>query len=97
MQTCPKCGEKFQDQFESCWKCAGTSSPAAPTPKKKKPLEMLEFICIMVAAMPGILLFNGGRVQNRPQAVFRISIFVIGVLGFIVVKIYQRKRMRGER
>src|SRR6202142_3948428 len=22
MWTCPKCGEKIEDQFDSCWKCA---------------------------------------------------------------------------
>jgi hypothetical protein len=66
-----------------------------PQPKKK-PLQQLELICIMVAAMPGILMFTGGRVQNREQAVFRISIFVLGLLGFVAVKIYQRKKLRGE-
>ena len=24
MWTCPKCGERIEDQFDSCWKCAGT-------------------------------------------------------------------------
>jgi len=66
-----------------------------PQPKKK-PLQQLELIFILVAAMPGILMFTGGRVQNREQAVFRISIFVIGLLGFVAVKIYQHKKMRGE-
>jgi hypothetical protein len=66
-----------------------------PEPKKK-PLQELEYICIFVAAMPGILMFTGGHVQNRAQAVFRISIFIIGLLGFIAVKIYQNKKMRGE-
>ena len=23
MWTCPECGEKLEDQFDSCWKCAG--------------------------------------------------------------------------
>jgi len=66
-----------------------------PQPKKK-PLQQLELICILVAAMPGVLMFTGGRVQNREQAVFRISIFAIGLLGFIAVKIYQHRKMRGE-
>jgi hypothetical protein len=64
-------------------------------PPKKKPLQQLELICILVAAMPGILMFTGGRVQNRAQAIFRISIFVIGLIGFVAVKIYQRKKIRG--
>lgn len=25
MWTCPKCGEKLEDQFDSCWKCAGAA------------------------------------------------------------------------
>jgi hypothetical protein len=66
-----------------------------PEPKKK-PLQQLELICILIAAMPGILMFSSGRVQNRAQAIFRISIFVVGLLGFIAVKIYQRRKMRGE-
>lgn len=66
-----------------------------PAPKKK-PLQQLELICIMVAAAPGILMFTGGRVQNQAQATFRISIFIVGLLGFIAVKIYQRQKMRGE-
>jgi hypothetical protein len=66
-----------------------------PQPKKR-PLQQLEFICIVVAAMPGILMFTGGRAQNREQAMFRILIFVIGVLGFVAVKIYQQKKQRED-
>jgi len=28
MWSCPECGEKIEDQFDSCWKCAGR--PVAP-------------------------------------------------------------------
>ena len=28
MWTCPKCGEKIEDQFDSCWKCAARAEPA---------------------------------------------------------------------
>lgn len=27
MWICPKCGERLDDQFESCWKCAGRALP----------------------------------------------------------------------
>jgi len=30
MWTCPKCGEKLEDQFDSCWKCAGQAETNAP-------------------------------------------------------------------
>jgi serine protease inhibitor len=32
MWTCPKCGEKIEDQFDSCWKCAAQPEQAAPPP-----------------------------------------------------------------
>jgi hypothetical protein len=95
MWTCPTCGEKIEDQFQSCWKCAGGSSQETPA-AKKRPLEQLELICIVVAAMPGILMLTGGPIQNRAQAVFRVSIFVVGLLGYIAVKIYRHKKPRGE-
>ena len=28
MWTCPNCKELLDDQFDSCWKCAGTAQPA---------------------------------------------------------------------
>ena len=30
MWTCPQCGERLEDQFDSCWKCAGARQPRAP-------------------------------------------------------------------
>ena len=64
-----------------------------PKPGKKS-LQQLELICVIVAAMPGILMLTSGRVQNRPQAIFRIAVFLTGVIGFIAVKIYQREKTR---
>ena len=29
MWTCPKCGEKIEDQFDSCWNCAGKQDASA--------------------------------------------------------------------
>lgn len=31
MWTCPKCKEIIEDQFDSCWKCAGDTCPETPT------------------------------------------------------------------
>jgi hypothetical protein len=31
MWTCPKCKESIEDQFDSCWKCAGAAQPTMPT------------------------------------------------------------------
>ncbi|MDR3457738.1 MAG: hypothetical protein P4N60_09855 [Verrucomicrobiae bacterium] len=30
MWTCPKCHERIEDQFDSCWQCAGTAQPSTP-------------------------------------------------------------------
>ncbi len=30
MWSCPKCGEKIEDQFDSCWKCAAQPGQAVP-------------------------------------------------------------------
>src|SRR5215472_8113655 len=30
MWTCPECNEQIEDQFDSCWKCAGRKHPALP-------------------------------------------------------------------
>ena len=96
MWTCPKCGEKIEDEFTSCWKCAGNPPVIAPAAKKRKPLELLELVFLMIAAWPGILLVIGGPVHNRAQGAYRISLFVIGLAGYIAVKIYQRRKPRGE-
>src|SRR5439155_24755284 len=31
MWTCPKCSEAIEDQFDSCWKCAGPAEPSPPS------------------------------------------------------------------
>ena len=92
MWICPKCKEQIEDGFDSCWKCAGAPSQSALQPKAKRPLEQLEFICILLVAMPGILMLTGGRVQNRAQAVFRIAVTVVGLLGYGAIRLYQRKQ-----
>ena|ERR1035441_6563297 len=44
MWTCTKCGERLDDQFDSCWKCAGetavsSANASAPEPPPAKPLR----------------------------------------------------------
>ena len=60
MWTCPKCKEQIGDEFNSCWKCAGTAD-STPSPQKiKKPLEQFESICILMAILPGFIFFTRG-------------------------------------
>ena len=34
MWTCPKCGEKIEGQFDSCWKCAAKPEQTAVSPHR---------------------------------------------------------------
>jgi hypothetical protein len=34
MWTCPKCGEKIEDQFDSCWKCAAKPEQTDVSPHR---------------------------------------------------------------
>jgi hypothetical protein len=57
MWTCPKCKENIENQFNTCWRCAGEAERAATPPERKKPLQQLEFICIMLIVLPGVIAF----------------------------------------
>ncbi len=35
MWTCAKCGEKIEDQFDSCWKCAGQADGSGSRPVQR--------------------------------------------------------------
>jgi hypothetical protein len=98
MWTCPKCKEQINDEFDSCWKCAGSAEPAPSPLQGKKPLEQFEFVCILIGIMPGIIFFTHGRAQNPEQAIFRIAAiiiaFILGFGGYAGIKLYQRMKAR---
>ena len=56
MWTCPKCGEKLEDQFDSCWKCAGKTEAA---PASTRHLTWSFFAYAAVAAILAPLLADG--------------------------------------
>ena len=101
MWTCPKCKERIGDEFDSCWRCAGTAESAPSLQKAKKPLEQFEYICILVALLPGVIFFSRGRAQNPEHATFRIATIVISFLlgfgGYAAIKIYQRAKARNGK
>lgn len=39
MWTCPKCGEKIEDQFDTCWKCAAAGVQVGPDGIEEKASE----------------------------------------------------------
>jgi len=101
MWTCPKCKEQISEEFDSCWKCAGTPENAPSPQKAKRPLEQFEFLCILIAILPGIIFLSRGRAQNPEQATFRIAVIVIGFIlgfgGFAAIKVYQRMQERNRK
>jgi hypothetical protein len=101
MWTCPKCKEQIGDEVDSCWKCAASAESAPPLQKAKKPLEQFEYLCILIAVLPGIIFFSRGRAQNPEQATFRIATIVIGFIlgfgGYAAIKIYQRMKARDRK
>ena len=42
--VCPKCGEKIEDQFDSCWKCAG--QPEHPSPPGYAARRLVRFFLL---------------------------------------------------
>jgi hypothetical protein len=53
MWTCPKCGEKIEDQFDSCWKCAAKPEQTSVSPHR---LTWSYFILAAPAAILAPLL-----------------------------------------
>lgn len=37
MWSCPKCGEQHDDEFDSCWKCAGLMAPSLKPTSQQQP------------------------------------------------------------
>jgi len=67
----------------------------------KKPLEQFELICILIAILPGVVFFALGRSQGPEDSAFRITAivagWVIGFVGYVGKKIYQRSKTRSQR
>jgi len=84
MWTCERCGEKHEDQFDSCWKCAGQSaSEQAPVPVAR-PTRGLGWI--VVAALAGIAvgMVLGGTIASRWSGGDSFAVFIGGLIGAIL-------------
>ncbi len=60
MWTCQKCNEQIEDQFDSCWNCAGEA--AGITPQQHPPLKLINYIFASIASclMPVLVCFLHG-------------------------------------
>lgn len=56
MWVCPKCGEKLEDQFDSCWKCAPKSESKESS---GRPLTWSFYVSAAVSAILAPLLADG--------------------------------------
>ena len=53
MWTCSKCGEQIEDQFDSCWKCAGPTEVVAQSSDYSE--QKLKWFHYIVAALASYL------------------------------------------
>jgi hypothetical protein len=107
MWTCPKCGEKVEGQFDSCWSCGtkrdGTPpakppqeatgpSPTAPSTNSSSAFLKGGCGCLVVfAALAFIAVLLGGHAHANVGGV--VLLFVIGgILGLVVLSIYNKGR-----
>ncbi len=56
MWICPKCSENVEDQFDSCWRCAGEIPP---------PTKEIAWLYPMVS-FASYILFSGSAVLSLP-------------------------------
>ena len=59
MWKCPKCGECLEDQFDSCWKCAGQTGPPLPAPFERLTFRHYAYALLMSYLVPWLAAFFG--------------------------------------
>jgi hypothetical protein len=98
MWTCPRCGERHEDQFKECWKCFETEldehvtaappklTPPAPPRRLRSPASVLFRAAVGFAAgmLIGMAAFHRGGVSLRDAAIVGA---VIGAVAGTVVGI----------
>ena len=107
MWTCPKCSEKSEEQFHSCWSC-GTKRDGTPPAKPPQDATVLSptvpsanrgsaFVkggcgCLVVfAVLAFIAVLLGGHAHANVGGV--VFLFVIGgIIGLIAFSIYNKGR-----
>ena len=91
MWTCSKCGEKSEDDLNSCPKCAAPRT----IQKKFHSLEYLEILCIALIVLPGFIALVSRRSAHGSEVMVLIfSLVAVGVVGLISVKLCQRRKIK---
>jgi hypothetical protein len=79
MRTCPTCGERIEDQFDSCWKCAGraNSAESGKAPLARQKLGWFNYLIAAAVAYLSTVgsFFLCGLVQSLPdgRGIFGLS------------------------
>jgi hypothetical protein len=69
MWKCPKCNESIEDQFDSCWKCAGDVPNVAPPNR----LFWVSFIAVVLLVQSFLVLESTVKPVNLAKVSFRQS------------------------
>lgn len=98
MWTCPKCKEQIEDQFDSCWKCAG--APVEPSALSAKHAPVALIGVFLVALIFAALFAVGGAgiygspfgpgVHPRESAVYAEAI-LIGPLASLLAIVFHKR------
>lgn len=84
MRICPKCGEEIQEQFDSCWKCAGPLESNEMVSKARRLRPWDYFLAILMAvASPALAdVLHSALVVMRGTRLHNVEIDRIGTEGF---------------
>jgi hypothetical protein len=96
MWTCENCHEAIEDQFDSCWKCAGLPDPigrplgANPKPFKRRPdtplvlwMRCWIIACVLLLSAQFLLSGHGATVREVMQYLPRLIGAVCGLVLFV--------------
>jgi hypothetical protein len=79
MWKCQKCGEEIEDQFESCWKCAGPSDPIGRPIFLRADLEppgKTRFLMFAITWFCALMI-------TAPFAIMALPFFPLGLFYFL--------------
>ena len=94
MWTCPKCGETIEEQFDSCWKCAGHSSQAVLPSSKHGSVSAVPyaiFVPVLAVMAQSAWIAQGWSFRNTLLAhvfhpVILLSMIVVAFISYFVLR-----------
>ena len=76
MWTCPKCNEPLEDEFDSCWKCAGKPDRIG-LPFGARAKETVRAILLAVGLIPTTWFFFGPIAGFHHMVGFGITFYLV--------------------